>query len=96
VEVNILWHSGTTLKNNKCRFVRKYGLMKLHVIFWNNYLHNFKANTLCLRVCSKSFMLSSLAFTCVAFVAGALAFWAPLYMMKSMQYQQIESADRDT
>jgi len=38
-----------------------------------------------LYVCiSKSFMLSSLGFTCVAFVAGALALWAPKYMSKSL------------
>jgi len=39
--------------------------------------------------CSKSFMLSSLGFTCVAFVSGALALWAPEYMIKSLH---VESA----
>lgn len=37
----------------------------------------------------KSFMLLSFGFTCVAFVAGALALWAPLYMHRSMQVQQV-------
>jgi len=38
----------------------------------------------------KSFMLSSLGFTCVTFVAGALALWAPKYMNKAMVVQQID------
>jgi len=29
-------------------------------------------------------MLSSAGFTCVAFVSGALALWAPDYMIKSL------------
>lgn len=37
----------------------------------------------------KTFMLLSLGFTCVTFVAGALALWAPLYMYQSMQVQQV-------
>lgn len=39
--------------------------------------------TLLLRIyiCfSRSFMLSSAGFTCVAFVAGALAWWAPTFL----------------
>ncbi|ESN93752.1 hypothetical protein HELRODRAFT_88291 [Helobdella robusta] len=31
----------------------------------------------------KSFMLSSFGFTCVAFVAGALSLWAPLYVYRN-------------
>jgi len=37
--------------------------------------------------CSKSFMLSSAGFTCVSFVSGALALWAPEYMIKSLRIQ---------
>ncbi|CAL1542899.1 unnamed protein product [Lymnaea stagnalis] len=36
---------------------------------------------------NKSFMLSSLGFTCVAFVTGALAFLAPSFMVYSTQFQ---------
>ncbi|CAC5402797.1 SPNS [Mytilus coruscus] len=36
---------------------------------------------------NKSFMLSTLGFTCVAFVTGALALWAPLYMQRSISVQ---------
>ena len=43
--------------------------------------------------CSKSFMLSTLGFTCVAFVAGALALWAPKYMSKSLMVNQVHSND---
>jgi len=32
-------------------------------------------------------MLSSAGFTCVAFVSGALALWAPEYMIKSLRIQ---------
>lgn len=39
----------------------------------------------------KSFMLSTLGFTCVAFVAGALALWAPTYMSKSLLVNQIHT-----
>jgi len=45
------------------------------------------ANVLLLFGCSKSFMLSSAGFTCVAFVSGALALWAPEYMVKSLRIQ---------
>jgi MFS family permease len=41
----------------------------------------------------KSFMLSSLGFTCVAFVAGALALWAPTYMNKSLLMQHVHPSD---
>jgi len=36
-------------------------------------------------------MLSTLGFTCVAFVAGALALWAPTYMSKSLLVNQIHT-----
>ncbi|XP_052063857.1 protein spinster homolog 1-like isoform X1 [Mytilus californianus] len=36
---------------------------------------------------NKSFMLSTFGFTCVAFVTGALALWAPLYMQRSISVQ---------
>jgi MFS family permease len=39
----------------------------------------------------KSFMLSSAGFTCVAFVTGALALWAPEYMIKSIKVQHAEA-----
>ena len=49
--------------------------------------------SLVLRVCcSKSFLLSSAGFTCVAFVSGALALWAPEYMIKALR---IESKSTD-
>ena len=39
-------------------------------------------------------MLSTLGFTCVAFVAGALALWAPKYMSKSLLVNnQVHNAD---
>ena len=41
---------------------------------------------------SKSFMLSSAGFTCVAFVSGALALWAPEYMIKALRIES-KSAD---
>lgn len=34
-----------------------------------------------------SFMLSTAGFTCVAFVAGALAWWGPTYMYLGMRTQ---------
>ena len=37
-------------------------------------------NLITVCACSKSFLLSTGGFTCVAFVAGALALWAPLFM----------------
>lgn len=36
---------------------------------------------------NKSFMLSTLGFTCVAFTTGALALWAPIFMLDSMLIQ---------
>ena len=36
---------------------------------------------------SKSFVFSTLGFTCVAFVAGALSLWAPSFMYNSMLVQ---------
>ena len=58
---------------------------------------NFETSTsLCMSVClcfSKSFMLSTLGFTCVAFVAGALALWAPKYMSMSLLVTQVHSND---
>lgn len=35
----------------------------------------------------KSFVLSTLGFTCVAFVTGALALWAPSYMFNVIKAQ---------
>lgn len=42
---------------------------------------------LCYLFKNKSFMLSTLGFTCVAFVTGALALWAPLFMQRSISVQ---------
>lgn len=36
---------------------------------------------------NRSFMLSTAGFTCVAFVAGALAWWAPTYMHLGIKIQ---------
>ncbi|XP_078338601.1 protein spinster homolog 1-like isoform X5 [Crassostrea virginica] len=36
---------------------------------------------------TKSFVLSTLGFTCVAFVTGALALWAPTYMFNAIKAQ---------
>ncbi|XP_041348231.1 protein spinster homolog 1-like isoform X2 [Gigantopelta aegis] len=36
---------------------------------------------------NKSFILSSVGFTCVAYVTGALAFWAPTFMLNSIKVQ---------
>jgi len=37
---------------------------------------------------SKSFMLSTAGFTCVSFVAGALAWWGPTFVFQGLQLQQ--------
>jgi len=50
-------------------------------------------NALFVFVCSKSFMLSAAAFTCVSFVTGALALWAPLYIYKSLLVQPVDASD---
>ena len=42
---------------------------------------------------SKSFMLSAAAFTCVSFVSGALALWAPLYIYKSLLVHPDDASD---
>jgi hypothetical protein len=36
---------------------------------------------------SKSFMLSTLGFTCVAFVAGAFAWWGPKFVILGLAAQ---------
>ena len=36
---------------------------------------------------SKSFLLSTCGFTCVAFVTGALALWAPTFMVQAIRAQ---------
>ncbi|XP_055310032.1 protein spinster isoform X1 [Sitodiplosis mosellana] len=36
---------------------------------------------------NRSFMLSTLGFTCVAFVTGALAWWGPNFMLKGLKLQ---------
>ena len=43
----------------------------------------------------KSFMLSSAGFTCVAFIAGALALWTPTYMYYSIR-QRPQPVDEST
>ncbi|XP_031641186.1 protein spinster isoform X1 [Contarinia nasturtii] len=37
---------------------------------------------------NRSFMLSTLGFTCVAFVTGALAWWGPNFMLKGLKLQE--------
>lgn len=37
---------------------------------------------------SKSFMLSTAGFTCVSFVAGALAWWGPMFVYQGLKLQQ--------
>lgn len=39
---------------------------------------------------SPSFMLSTAGFTCVSFVAGALAWWAPTYLQLGFKLQPDE------
>jgi len=46
----------------------------------------------CLCEHSKSFILSSLGFTSVAFVAGALAWWAPVYMFRSIVIDDLQAS----
>lgn len=42
-------------------------------------------------LCSnRSFLLSTAGFTCVAFVAGALAWWSPTYMYLGLKTQTNE------
>lgn len=38
---------------------------------------------------NKSFLLSSIGFTCVAFVTGALALWAPIFMLDAIRAKDI-------
>lgn len=52
------------------------------------HLHNTSFITdLSALVRNKSFMLSTFGFTCVAFTTGALALWAPIFMLDSMTIQ---------
>ncbi|KAG0698160.1 Protein spinster [Chionoecetes opilio] len=44
---------------------------------------------------NKSFILSTLAFTCVTFVAGALAFWGPLFTKLGVMVQDHPNAKAD-
>uniref|UniRef100_A0A0P4WBV2 Major facilitator superfamily (MFS) profile domain-containing protein n=1 Tax=Scylla olivacea TaxID=85551 RepID=A0A0P4WBV2_SCYOL len=44
---------------------------------------------------NKSFVLSTLAFTCVTFVAGALAFWGPLFTKLGVLVQDHPNAKAD-
>jgi hypothetical protein len=39
-------------------------------------------------LCSKSYVLSTIAFTCVTFVAGALAWWGPLFVEAGVDIQE--------
>ena len=55
----------------------------LHATSWTADLAQLARN--------KSFMFSSLGFTCVAFVAGALAFWAPTFVTYSIRVQQLDA-----
>ncbi|XP_068215167.1 protein spinster-like isoform X2 [Palaemon carinicauda] len=47
--------------------------------FWNDLKYLFS---------NKSFILSTLAFTCVTFVAGALAWWGPLFTELGVKIQE--------
>lgn len=42
-----------------------------------------------------SFMLSTLGFTCVAFVTGALAWWGPKFMYNGLRLQKGDSVSLD-
>ncbi|XP_045106251.1 protein spinster-like [Portunus trituberculatus] len=44
---------------------------------------------------NKSFVLSTLAFTCVTFVAGALAFWGPIFTKLGVMVQDHPNAKAD-
>ncbi|XP_019880843.2 protein spinster isoform X2 [Aethina tumida] len=44
---------------------------------------------------NKSFMLSTAGFTCVSFVAGALAWWGPLFIDKGIALQGSSSGSND-
>lgn len=44
---------------------------------------------------NKSFVLSTIAFTCVTFVAGALAFWGPLFTQLGVKIQDHPNAKED-
>ncbi|KAG7176750.1 spinster-like [Homarus americanus] len=43
----------------------------------------------------KSFVLSTLAFTCVTFVAGALAWWGPIFTMLGVKVQDHPNVKKD-
>ncbi|CAE1177147.1 SPNS [Acanthosepion pharaonis] len=40
---------------------------------------------------NKSFLLSSVGFTCVAFVTGALALWAPIFMLDAIRTKDVNA-----
>lgn len=52
--------------------------------FWNDLIY---------LATNKSFVWSTLAFTMVTFVAGALAFWGPLFVELGVNVQEIASAN---
>ncbi|KAJ8923321.1 hypothetical protein NQ315_001879 [Exocentrus adspersus] len=45
---------------------------------------------------NRSFMFSTAGFTCVAFVAGALAWWGPLFIEKGIKLQNNGTTDSDS
>lgn len=61
----------------------QYYLLRLTIFSFAHYFH------------SKSFVLSTIAFTCVTFVAGALAFWGPLFTQLGVKIQDHPNAKED-
>ena len=48
-----------------------------------------------MKICSKSFVMSSIAATAVAFVAGALAWWGPKFIALGLATQQGQEENID-
>jgi hypothetical protein len=57
-------------------------------IVHKHVLHSHRAWCVIVFDFSKSFMLSTFGFTCVAFVTGALAWWGPKFIHQGLQLQQ--------
>lgn len=74
----------------------------LHATSWKSDMRHICTKygifiqSIILKICfSPTFMLSTLGFTCVCFVAGALAWWGPHFIKLGLKVQgQPESAEK--
>lgn len=71
-------------------------LVKKLVIFFteleSNFFFKLSFISLIFFHYSRSFLLSTLGFTCVAFVAGALAWWGPQFLYLGVKLQSSDPA----